>query len=86
MPTQDGKAPDQSRRSLNRDRFVRIVERRVNRTLDALESLGNCANRRNYEYTEQDVKKIFAELDRKTREVKLLFQGTSQDRKTFKLA
>lgn len=79
---------DQGRasRNANRERFVRIAERRVNRILESLDSLGNCSNRRNYEYSEPDVKKIFNEIDRKTRDVKALFQGSSQDRKAFKLA
>jgi len=79
---------DQSHTAKNakRERFVRIAERRVNRILESLDSLGNCSNRRNYEYSEQDVKKIFNEVEKKIREVKLLFQGSSQDKKAFKLS
>ena len=42
----------------NRERFVRIVERRVNVILNDLDSLGKCSNRKNYRYSEEDVKKI----------------------------
>ena len=51
-----------------RDRFVRIVERRVNNIFDALDSLGKCANKRNYEYGEDDVKRIFSAIDKKIKD------------------
>ena len=59
----------------NRDRFVRIVERRVNLILNNLDSLGKCSNKRNYEYSEDDVKKIFNEIDKKCKEVRTMFNG-----------
>lgn len=68
----------------NRNRFVRIAERRVNVILNNLKSLGKCSNKRNYEYTEADVKKIFSEIDIKYREVKLMFNGNKKS-KVFKL-
>jgi len=70
----------------NRDRFVRIAENRVNRVLGDLDSLGNCSNRRNYEYTKKDVEEIFAEIERKVNEVKSLFQENPEKTKRFKLA
>jgi len=69
----------------NRERFVRIVERRVNQLIKNLDSLGKCANKKNYEYTEKDVKKIFGEIDRKIKETKAMFAGKSTVNKGFKL-
>lgn len=68
-----------------RERFVRIAERRVNYILDALDKLGKCSDKRNYEYSQEDVRKIFAELDRKIKETKILFQSGNQSRKRFSL-
>ena len=68
-----------------RDRFVRIVERRVNIILSNLDSLAKCANKKNYEYTDDDVKKIFGEIDKKTKEIKAIFAGKSTSSKGFKL-
>jgi hypothetical protein len=74
--------------STNKDkkriRFVKIAERRVNRVLDDLDSLGKCSNRRNYEYTEKDARRIFNEIEQKVKDIRLLFQGTSKTRR-FKL-
>jgi hypothetical protein len=76
---------EEKRRSRNRERFVRIVENRVNRVLGNLESLGNCSNRRNYEYTKEDVEKIFSEIQKKVEEVKTMFQEDSSKGRKFKL-
>lgn len=70
---------------IRRDRFTRIVERRVNRILDNLENLAKCSNKRNYNYSPDDVKRIFREIDRKVKETKLMFQGTTNNRQRFKL-
>jgi len=65
----------------NRDRFVRIAERRVNRIMDALERLGDCSNQRNYDYSNTDIKKIFEKIEKKLKETRLKFQGTSKNKK-----
>lgn len=65
----------------NRERFVRIAERRVNRITDALEKLGDCSNQRNYDYSNTDIKKIFEKIENKLRETRLKFQGTSKNKK-----
>jgi hypothetical protein len=67
-----------------RERFVRIIERRVNVITSNLDSLGKCSNKRNYEYTDDDVKKIFNEIDKKCKEVKAMFNGKTKN-KMFKL-
>ncbi len=69
-----------------RERFIRVAEKRVNNILDNLDMLGKCANKRNYGYSDQDVKKIFKEIDKKIREVKFLFEGIEENRKKFKIA
>lgn len=68
----------------NRDRFVRIIERRVNITLKNLDSIGKCSNRKNYEYSDEDVRKIFSEIEKKCKQIKSMFRGLKNDNK-FKL-
>ena len=72
-------------RETNRDRFIRIVERRVNVILNNLNSLGNCSNRKNYEYSEEDVKKIFGEIKRRVGMTEAMFKDGSKNRNRFKL-
>lgn len=59
-----------------RDRFVRLAEARTNKILDMLKLLGNCASKSNYEYTEEDVKKIFSAIEREMKNTKAKFMGT----------
>jgi len=73
------------KKETKRKRFVRIVERRVNLIIDNLDSLGKCASKKNYEYTDQDIRKIFSEIDKKTKEIKAIFSGKSASKKGFKL-
>ncbi|MHA2403170.1 MAG: hypothetical protein ACXADH_09300 [Candidatus Kariarchaeaceae archaeon] len=68
-----------------RDRFVRIAERRVNKILENLNNLGKCSNKRNYVYSENDIIKIFREIERKVKETRLLFQGNNNGQARFKL-
>ena len=70
---------------VRRERFVKIAERRVNQILDGLDNLNKCSNRRNYEYTEDEVRKIFREIEKKVRDTKRLFQGEANNKQGFKL-
>ncbi len=51
--------------------------------MDALDSLGNCSNRRNYGYSDTDVKKIFSEIEKKLKETRSMFQATAEEKKRF---
>ncbi len=57
-----------------RDRFQRMVPKRVNVVLDRLRVLGNCANRNTYDYTEEDVNRIFSEIESRVAEIKAKFR------------
>ena len=63
------------------ERFVRMADRRVNRILDALEKLGDCSDQRNYDYSNTDIKNIFEKIEKKLKETRLEFQGTSKNKK-----
>ena len=56
-----------------RDKFVRLAEARTNKIIDMLQLLGNCSNSSAYDYTQQDVDKIFAEIEAEVREAKKKF-------------
>ena len=56
-----------------RENFKRLATSRTNEVLKRLKILGNCANRSSYDYTEEEVGKIFAEIDRKLKEIKAKF-------------
>lgn len=66
-----------------RDRFKRLASARTNIILKRLKVLGNCSNRQIYEYQEEDIDKIFSEIERRVRETKAKFQVPKK--KEFKL-
>ena len=56
-----------------RERFKRLGAQRTNAVLRRLKVLGNCSNRSAYNYTEEEVNKIFSEIERRLRETKAKF-------------
>jgi hypothetical protein len=65
----------------SRERFKRLASQRTNLILQRLKVLGNCSNRQIYEYDEEDVEKIFSEIERRVKETKSKFNFTKkQDR------
>ncbi len=75
-----------SKKETKRERFVRLAEARTNKILDMMKLLGNCSSKSNYEYSDEDVKKIFNALERELKETKAKFQGQGDSREErFKL-
>lgn len=68
-----------------RDRFVRIVENRTNKILDMLRLLANCANKSNYEYDDDDIKQIFAAIEKEVKSTKNAFLGIDSKEERFSL-
>lgn len=67
-----------------RDRFKRLAVYRTNEVLRKLRILGHCANRSAYDYNEDDVARIFSELERETKETRAKFHAPS-NKKRFTL-
>jgi CHASE1-domain containing sensor protein len=66
-----------------RERFKRLATQRTNAVLQKIKVLSNCANRSAYEYTEDEVTKIFSEIERHVKEAKAKFHFPKM--KEFKL-
>ena len=56
-----------------REKFVRLAEARTNKIIDMIQLLGNCSNASAYDYTQQDVDKIFGAIESELREAKKKF-------------
>ncbi|MDP2641010.1 MAG: hypothetical protein Q8P39_00500 [Candidatus Yanofskybacteria bacterium] len=67
-----------------RDRFKRLAQLRTNHVMKRLKILANCADRSRYEYTKEDVERIFMAIDRRLNKTKARFDLPS-DREQFKL-
>lgn len=67
-----------------KSRFKKLASHRTNQVLDKLRLIGNLSNKSNYEYTDDDVKKIFSAIDKQIRIVRAKFH-TSRKRGDFRL-
>ena len=66
-----------------KERFKRLAVYRTNEVLKKLRVLGNCANRSAYDYSEEEVNKIFSEIDKSSKAIKAKFHYPKH--KEFKL-
>ena len=67
------------------DRFVRIAEARTNKIIDMIRLLGNCSNKASYDYSKEDVKKIFTAIENELKIAKAKFDSSNDDSVKFKL-
>ena len=65
--------------SINRDKFVELAEKRVNKTIKSIRLIGNLANKTNYNYEDKDIKKIFTTLKNEITQVQKKFESPSND-------
>tara|TARA_B100000242_G_scaffold293048_1_gene269991 strand:- start:4938 stop:5192 length:255 start_codon:yes stop_codon:yes gene_type:complete len=61
-----------------REKFIELAQSRVRKTITNLRLIGNLSRKNNYEYTNEDVKKIIAALDKELKNVKDLFKRGSE--------
>lgn len=64
-----------------KERFKRVAEKRTNKIIDQIRLLGNCVNKSNYEYSDEDVKKIFNAIESELKETKFKFQSKMKNKK-----
>lgn len=62
------------------ERFMRLAERRVNDLLDKFRLVSNLADRRNYDYTDDQAKQIIRALENELKDLKSRFQSEESDR------
>jgi len=68
-----------------RDKFVKLAEGRTQAALNAIRKIGNLSNRRAYEYSDADVKKITKALREALSEVERKFSSSGEPGSSFKL-
>ena len=72
--------------SKKRDKLGELAEARVRRTIKDLQLIGNLSNRSAYEYADEDIKKIFAALQKELGIAKSRFSGAGSSKdEGFKL-
>ena len=74
---------EQKKNESRHERFKRIASKRTNDIFEKIRILGNCSNKSSYEYTEEEVNKIFSEIDKQLKLTKAKFLAGKRER--FKL-
>ncbi|MBX9120896.1 MULTISPECIES: hypothetical protein [Enterococcus] len=55
------------------EKFIRLAEKRANDIINKLRLIGNLSNRRNYDYSEKEVKELFSAIEKEIATTKNLF-------------
>lgn len=63
-------------------KFVELANKRVNRAIKDIQLVGNLANRTNYEYSEEQAKKILKALQQEVDVLKQAFQTAGESQKS----
>ena len=66
------------------ERFIRLAEYRVSKTIKDIKQIGQLANRNNYEWTEEQAQAIVSALDNETQALEEALKGVKLTASTFK--
>lgn len=69
-------------RETKREKFVRLAEARTNKIIDMLQLLGNCSNSSAYNYSQEDVDKIFSAIESEVKEARKKFNKIESKKST----
>jgi hypothetical protein len=58
----------------NREKFIRLAEKRVSTAIKTLRLIGNLSNKSNYSYSDSDIDKIFNTLQQELKDAKDQFR------------
>lgn len=67
-----------ARTESKRDAFRRLATQRTSAVIGRLRILGHCSNPQLYEYTQEDVRKMFRAIESEMKAVKAKFTSTSK--------
>ena len=70
----------QRARERKAEAFRRLASQRTNAVLEKLRILGNCANRNLYDYTDEDVRRVFRIIETEVRRTRAKFSDTKKER------
>lgn len=67
------------------EKFIRLAEARTQKIIDMIRLLGNCSNPYVYEYSEDDVEKIFSAIENELKVARKKFGESNDGKDKFKL-
>jgi hypothetical protein len=70
---EEGVNMEKNSKETREERFKRVATRRTNDILRRIRILGNCSNRSGYAYTDEEVNKVFAVIEKELKTAKSKF-------------
>lgn len=67
------------------EKFKRVASSRTQKIIDMIERLGNCSNQYVYEYSEEEVDKIFGAIETELKLAKEKYRGKVKTKERFTL-
>lgn len=71
---------ERARGETKAEAFKRLAAQRTNTVLERLRILGNCANRSLYEYTDEDIRRIFRAIEAEVKRTKGKFSDSTKEK------
>lgn len=75
-----------SEKSTRRVRFEKVATKRMHKLLDQIELVGNCSNKVNYEYTNEDVEKMFSAIEEHVKQARSKFGSSTPAKEEAKFS
>lgn len=66
-------------------KFKRLAEARTEKVINMLDLIGNLSNKSFYEYTDEEIVRIFAAIEKATKENKEKFNKRAKNKRRFTL-
>ena len=82
-PTKQVGKKSNEKKETKSEMFIRLAELRVKSVLNSLRILGNCGNRNNYEYTQEQVDEFIASIDNAYSNLLVKFTPSKQEQTAF---
>lgn len=65
------------------EKFKRLSAQRIQKAAKYIQALGNLANKSSYDYTKEDVEKVFNYLQKQLDDTKAKFDKTTEEEEVF---
>jgi light-regulated signal transduction histidine kinase (bacteriophytochrome) len=68
-------------KNIKADRFKNVASKRVQKVLDSIDSLAKCANKNNYDYTNEEVNKMLRAIKEKVKNLEHCYSSNTNSTK-----
>lgn len=74
-----------TKKETSNEKFKRVASARTQKIIDMIDLLGNCSNQYVYEYSQEEVDKIFGAIETELKLAKEKYNGKGKSKEKFTL-